>query len=57
MEMGIPELPIPTKTYSIDDAVKKVKELVADLKEHGIAIHADEMDFEKSFQVIIKIDK
>lgn len=57
MEMGISELPIPTKTYSIDDAVKKVKELVADLKEHGIAIHADEMDFEKSFQVIIKIDK
>ncbi len=57
LEIGIPELPIPMKGYSIEDAVKKVKELVADLKEHGIAIHADEMDFEKSFQVIIKIDK
>lgn len=57
MERGIPEMPIPSRNYSIDDAMKKIKDLVADLKEHGISVHADEMNFESSFQVIIKLDK
>lgn len=57
MERGIPEMPIPTRNYSIDDAMRKIKDLVTDLKEHGISIHADEMNFENSFQVIIKLDK
>lgn len=57
MEQGIPEMPIPSRKYSIDDAMKKIKDLVTDLKEHGISIHADEMNFENSFQVIIKLDK
>lgn len=57
MEMGIPEMSFPNKGYSIEDATKKIRDLVSDLKAHGIAIHADEMNFEKSFQVIIKIDK
>lgn len=43
--------------YSIDKAVSKIKELVEDLKEHGIELKTDEMDFEKSYQVIIKIAK
>lgn len=50
-------MPIPSKNYSIEDAMKKIKDLIADLKEHGISVHADEMNFESSFQVIIKLDK
>ena len=44
-------------TYSIEEASNKIKEAVEDLKQHGIKVTADEMDFEKSYQVIIKIDK
>lgn len=57
IEKGIPEMPIPSKNYSIEGAMKKIKDLIADLKEHGISVHADEMNFESSFQVIIKLDK
>ena len=43
--------------YSIEEATAKIRELVSDLKEHGIKINTDEMNFEKSYQIIIKIDK
>lgn len=43
--------------YSIETAINKIKELVEDLKNHGIELKTDEMDFEKSYQVIIKIAK
>lgn len=43
--------------YSIDTAVEKIKELVEDLKAHGIELKTDEMNFEKSYQVIIKLAK
>ena len=43
--------------YTITDATTKIKELVEDLRNHGINIKSDEMDFEKSYQIIIKIDK
>ena len=48
---------LSTDKYTIDDAKTKIKELVQDLEAHGINIKSDEMDFEKSYQVIIKIDK
>ena len=57
IEMPIPEISISTKGYSIDDAMTKIRELVSDLKANGIAIHSDEMNFDKTFQVIIKLDK
>lgn len=57
IEMGIPEMPVQKKQYSIEEARQKVKDLVFDLETHGIKIHVDEMNFEKSFQVIIKIAK
>ncbi len=44
-------------TYTLEDASNKIKELVKDLEQHGIKISSNEMDFEKSYQVIIKIDK
>ena len=43
--------------YTLEEATDKIRDLVEDLKEHGINITTDEMDFEKSYQIIIKIDK
>lgn len=45
------------ENYSIEDAMKKINHLVEDLKNHGIKVTTNEMDFEKSYQMIIKIDK
>ena len=43
--------------YTIEEATTKIRELVEDLKLHGIKVNTDEMNFEKSYQIIIKIDK
>ena len=43
--------------YTIEEATNKIKDVIEDLKNHGIKVTADDMDFEKSYQVIIKIDK
>ena len=43
--------------YTIESATEKIKKLIEDLKEHGIKINTDEMNFEKSYQIIIKIEK
>lgn len=45
------------ENYTLEEATTKIKELVDDLNNHGIKIKSDEMNFEKSYQVIIKIDK
>ena len=45
------------KNYTIEEATEKVRNLVKDLKDHGINIDTDEMNFEKSYQIIIKIYK
>ena len=43
--------------YTVDDATNKIRQLVEDLKNHGINIKSDEMNFGKTYQVILKIDK
>lgn len=43
--------------YTIDEATTKIRELINDLKNHGIKVNTDEMNFEKSYQIIIKLDK
>ena len=48
------ELP---EEVSIVDGIAKIKKFVDELKMTGLPITADEMDFEQSYQVIIKIDK
>ena len=53
----IPSIINQEENYSVDDAIGKIREGIEDLKKHGIKITADEMDFPKSYQVIIKIDK
>ena len=50
----------PTNTaenYTAEQAATKIKELIDDLKKHGVSINADEMNFPKSYQIIIRIDK
>ena len=53
--IGIPEISVTN--YSIDGAMKKIRDIVEDFKNHGISIESDEMNFENSYQIIIKIDK
>lgn len=48
---------INNPTYTIEEATTKIRELVMDLKNNGIKVNTDEMNFEKSYQIIIKIDK
>jgi ParB family chromosome partitioning protein len=52
-----PIAPPTSDKYSIDDATNKIRSLVEDLKSHGINIKCDEMNFGKTYQVILKIDK
>ena len=49
--------PVSEAKPATNDAVKKIKDLIAELKAQGVSISADEMDFPNSFQIIIKIDK
>ena len=43
--------------YTIDTASKKISELIEEIKKHGIDISLNIMDFEKSTQILIKIEK
>ena len=54
--IDLPTIPEST-TYTVETAMNKIRDLVEDLQNHGISIRKDEMNFEKSFQVILKIDK
>ena len=45
------------KKYSIEEASTNIRNMVKELKDHGLDISIDEMNFEKSYQIIIKIDK
>ena len=43
--------------YSTEDAMEKIRALVTELEQHGVPVKTDEMNFDKSYQIIIKIDK
>ena len=47
----------PEKTYVLRDAVSDIKNTVAKLQGKGFSVKVDEMDFEYTYQVVIKIDK
>ena len=53
----VPIVNTTVENYTEDEAIQKVRDTIADLKAHGINVSADEMDFPKSYQVILKIDK
>ena len=42
---------------TIEEAKSKIKNAVDEIKANGINLTMDEMNFEKSYQVIIKIEK
>lgn len=48
---------ISTDEYSIKDAIDLIRNLVTDLNNHNLNASMEEMDFSKSYQVIIKLDK
>ena len=48
---------IQNEELTIEDAVKKIKETIEELESHGVQVSADEMNFPKSYQIIIKIEK
>ena len=51
------EVQTSPKNYTIEELSENIKNLVNEYKEHGLDISQDEMNFEKSFQIIIKVDK
>lgn len=53
----LPKIVSQEENYTAEEASQKIKSVVDDLKNHGVKINADEMNFPKSYQVIIKIDK
>lgn len=55
--VSIPQQQESKPTYSLEEATEKIKNLYEDLKNNGIKITLDEMDFKNSYQVIIKIEK
>ena len=57
VNMGISEISAPAASYNAETAMKKLRDTINELKAHGVAIQADEMNFEKSYQIIIKLDK
>ena len=44
-------------SITVDEGISKIRDFVEELKNTGLPVTADEMDFEQSYQVIIKIDK
>lgn len=47
----------PQKAFTYRDAIDEVKNTVSRLKHRGFEIKIDEMDFESTYQIVIKIDK
>ena len=45
------------ETMTVEEAKEKLRNLIEELKSKGIQLTNAEMDFEKSYQMIIKIDK
>ena len=54
--VGIPEITV-SSNYNIDTAMQKIRDAISEIKSHGVSIQADEMNFDNSYQIIIKLDK
>ena len=46
-----------SKPYTLMDAVKEIKNLTAKLQNKGFDIRLEEMDFENTYQIVLKIEK
>ncbi len=45
------------EVYDVEESIDKIRALVSELNQHGVRIKTDEMNFEKTYQIIIKIEK
>ena len=43
--------------YTVNDAIEELRSTINKLKDKGIKIDMNEMNFDKSYQMIVKIDK
>ena len=43
--------------FNIQKSIDMIRNLVEELRKHGVAADIDEMNFSKSYQIIIKLDK
>ena len=48
---------LPSTVITVQEGIDRIKRFVEELKETNLSVYADEMDFEQSYQIIIKIDK
>lgn len=55
--MKIEELLRTTKNTTLQDAVNEIKGVVAKLQNRGFDINTEELDYENTYQVVIKIEK
>ena len=46
-----------TATYTTEEIMAKIRDVVKDIESHGNKITFDEMNFATAYQVIIKVDK
>ncbi len=54
----VPSIPeIAPTSYTSEQAMSKVRSVVNELKSAGVSISSSEMNFENSYQIIIKVDK
>lgn len=54
---SIEELLEDEELYSLKDAVNEIKKSIKNIEQKGFLVKLEEMDFESTYQVIIKIDK
>ena len=60
LEINSPVNPIDIdekEKYTVEDAIKDIKNTLDNIKSKGINVDMNEMNFDKSYQMIIKIDK
>ena len=46
-----------TKSYTLRDVIGDLKATVEKMRNKGFDIRVDEMDFENTYQIVVKIDK
>lgn len=47
----------PASSYDLQAAISKIKDVVEEIKQYGINMQLNELEFDKSYQIIIKINK
>lgn len=53
----VPASEYSNEKYTLDDSKNKIKDLVADLEKHGAKVKTTELNFDTTYQIIIKLDK